>query len=105
MGDRSPEPQPVTLDADAAAHGRRADPLGLQDRPLLDVQLEVGVDSLEAGGAVEHALQLDAILGEDARCSSALGVTGYRELLGVEGPGGAGAAEQAAPEARALLVG
>ena len=54
------------LDADAAAHRRRRDALGLEHGALLDVELEVGAEPLQPGAALEDALELDAVLGEHA---------------------------------------
>ena len=48
----------------AAADGGGSKPLGLQHRALLDVELQVGAEPLPATARLQHAIQLDAVLGE-----------------------------------------
>ena len=99
--DREPEP----LHPDAAADGGRLDALRLQNRPLLDVELQVGVDPLEPRAGLEHAVELDAVLGQHPGGQAAVGVPGAAQLCQVEGARDRrAAAEQAAAEAGALLV-
>ena len=93
----------VALDAEAADHGRGGLARLLQARALLDVQLEVGGDVGQLGLA--HRVEVDVVLLQRVRERDALVVLEVADRVGVERARGGGRAEQAAAEARALLVG
>src|SRR5262245_33874322 len=105
MRDSAADLETQALHPDAPVHRRGLEALGLQDRALLDVELEVGVETLEPGAGVQHPIELHAVLRQHLSRGASVGVPGVRQLAGVEGAGGGGAPEQAAPEARSLLVG
>ena len=93
----------VALDAEAADHGRGGLARLLQPRALLDVQLEIGGDVGQLGLA--HRVEVDVVLLQRVRERDALVVLEVADRVGVERARRGGGAEQAAPEARALLVG
>ena len=99
------EDDAVTLDADGAEHRADGETLALEHRALLDVQLEVGADVLEPRAGLVRAVELDAVLAHDVLEPLATGVDEIAHGIRIEGAGDRRAAEQAAPEARALLVG
>ena len=59
----SVEDHPVALDADRSEHRPDREPLALEHRPLLDVQLEVRADVLEPGARLVRTVELDPVLG------------------------------------------
>ena len=99
------EPEAVALDPGAAADRGGPQALRLEHRPLLDVQLEVGGEPPLAARRLRREIQIDAVLRQHLGEPAALAIAQVPHLGGVEGPRERGAAEQAAPEARALLVG
>ncbi len=105
---RPVEAQPQALDAGAARRPRRRLSRGLEHRPLLDVQLEVGADRAESRSSASGAArELDAACSASDRGGTAVPSASRqaRELARVEGAAERRAAEQAAAEAGALLVG
>ena len=65
---RLPAPgDPVTLDAEGPEHDAERQVERLEDRALLDVQLEVGRGRVEPAARVESAAEIDAVLRERVR--------------------------------------
>ena len=97
---------PVPLDAERAEDGAQRQVEPFQHRPLLDVQLEIGGGVLELAARLGRAVEVDAVRCERLRQRDAVAVRQPAQLvLVVHRPGGRARAEQAAPEAGALLVG
>ena len=95
----------VARQADRAAD-RRGEAAGVQeDRPLLDVQLDGGQRAVEARGRAGRGVEVHAARGEGVLQAGALAVEEIADVVGIEGAGGGRGAEEAAAEARALLVG
>ena len=92
--------------AEGAEHHTEREVHGLQHRPLLDVQLEVGGRALQLRMRVEGAVEVDAMGGERVLPADAVGVDALPDL-GLVGhrPRGCTRPEEGATEARALLVG
>jgi hypothetical protein len=96
----------VALVSRRAGHGRERQVLALEDRALLDVELEVGTGARQAtGGLLGRAAKVHAVLGHRVDQGDPPGVAQPRDLVVVDRPRRAARAEQAAAEARALLVG
>ena len=77
----------------------------LEDGALLDVQLQVGDGVLELPARLVDPVEVDAVLGEGVGQGDAVPVLEVAHVVGLEGAGGGARAEEAAPEAGALLVG
>ena len=90
-----------TVPSTAAAGSSRA----LEHRALLDVQLEVGARALQLRARLVHLREVDVVAGDDVLEPLALAVLEVADLVDVERARAGRGAEQAAPEARALLVG
>ena len=99
------EDHAVALDADRAEHGSDGHAEALEHRPLLDVQLEIGAHVAQPALGCRRAVELDAVLADDVLEALAVGVAQVAHRVGVERAGHGGGAEEAAAEARALLVG
>ena len=88
------------------AADRRGQPPGVeQHRALLDVQLEVGERAIEALAGGRRLVEIHVALRERVLQPRAVGVAQVAHVVRVERPRGGGRAEQAAAEARPLLVG
>ena len=98
------EDRHVALDAAGAEHGRGGLAAALEDRPLLDVKLQVGAGAAQLLARFVHALELHAVAGDDVLEALAVAVAQVAHLVDLERAGARGRAEQAAPEAGALLV-
>ena len=95
----------VALDAEGADHGAEREIHRLEHRALLDVQLEVGGRVLELPAGVLGAVEIDAVLAQRVGQRDAVRVDAPAQLvLVVHRPRARARAEEAAPEARALLV-
>ena len=105
VGVQAGEAHGVALDAEGAQHGAQRLVDRLEHRALLDVQLEVGGRALERRARVERRVEVDAVLAQRVgqRRPVAVGEAAHR--VGLQRAGGRARAQQAAPEARALLVG
>jgi hypothetical protein len=99
------EREAMPLDAEGAGHGRDRHALPLQHGALLDVQLQVGNQPRAPARRVRRALELDAVLGEHVADPASVRVRERGDGGGIERARDGRAAEQAASEARALLVG
>ena len=99
------EDQALALDALRAGDGGDAEALLLEDRALLDVHLDVGLHVGHPGAGAVEVLDVDAVLGEDLGQLGALLVGEAAEHVDVERAHARRRAEQAAAEARTLLVG
>ncbi len=96
----------VPLDPERAEHDAEREIHRLQDRALLDVQLQVGSRVLELAPRVERRVEIDAVRADRVGERDPVRVAALPQLgLVVHRPGGGARAEQRAPEARALLVG
>ena len=80
-------------------------PSALEHRALLDVRLDVGARAAQLGARLAGAVELDVVARHHVLEPLAVAVAQVAHLVGVERAGAARRAEQAAPEARALLVG
>jgi hypothetical protein len=105
VGGLAGEAEAVALVADRPAHRGDGDALGLQHRALLDVELQVGAQPLAASLRLADAVEVDAVLGDHLAQHAAVRVAQLARRRGVQGARHGRASEQAAPEARALLVG
>ena len=101
------EPQDMPLDAVGADHRAGRSTHRLEHRPLLDVQLQVGARParVERAPRLEHAIDVDAVLGQRVGEARALAIDEVAHGVGDEAAAGARRPEQAAREARALFVG
>ena len=90
---------------DRAEHDRGRLVARLEHRALLDVQLEVGARALQVRAGVVHLREVDVVAGDDVLEPLALAVLEVAHLVDVERARAGRGAEQAAAEARALLVG
>ncbi len=99
------EGQQLALDAGAAGDRGARQSLGLEHRALLDVQLQVAAEALQAPAGLERPLEGDAVVREHLADRPAVAVGQRREGVRIETAGEGRAAEQAAAESRALLVG
>ena len=97
--------EPVPLHPGGAAHGGHGHALAVEHRSLLDVELEVGAQALTPPGGRAHRAQVHAVLAHHGGDVAAVGVGQAGQRPGIERPGHGRAAEEAAPEAGALLVG
>ena len=79
-------------------------PFDSQHRALLDVPLDVGARAAQLGARLARAIELDVVAGHHVLQALAVAVAEVAHLVGIECPGAARRAEQAAPEAGALLV-
>ncbi len=79
-------------------------PLALQHRALLDVYLEERADVVESTARGSGSVEVDAVLAQGVLQTDAVLVREVLDLVDLERSGEGGRAEQAAPEARALLV-
>ena len=77
----------------------------LEHGALLDVQLEVGGRALERRARVERRVEVDAVLAQRVGQRRPVAVGQAADGVGLQRAGGRARAQQAAPEARALLVG
>ena len=98
---------PVPLDAERAEDDAEREIERLEDRPLLDVELEVGGGASRARDRASSArVEVDAVRGERVGKRDAVAVRELAQLVLVgHRAGGRARAEEAAAEARALLVG
>ena len=101
------EPQHVALDPVGADNRAGGSPHRLEHGPLLDVELEVRARAapVERLARLGHAVQIDAVLGQRVHEPHALAVHQAAHAVGHETPARARRPQQAAREARALLVG
>jgi hypothetical protein len=99
------EREAVALDPDGPAHSRHRDALAFQHGPLFDVQLQIGDQALAAARRRAHPVEVDAVLGHHLAQRAALGVAQVLDRPRIEGARHGRAPEQAAAEARSLLVG
>ena len=99
------EDRDAALDPERPEHGRGRLLLALEHRALLDVQLEVRARPLQLRARLVHLGEVDVVAGDDVLEPLAVAVLEVADLVDVERPRAGGRAEQAAPEARALLVG
>ena len=95
----------VALDPGGAGDDPDRQPFALEDRALLDVELEVGDGSVEPRPGARRGVEVDPVGGERVDERDAVAVLDVADAAGLEGAGGEARAEQRAPEARALLVG
>ena len=105
MGRAAAEHGGTALDPDRPEHDRGRLVARLEHRALLDVQLEVGARALQVGAGVVHLREIDVVAGDDVLEPLALAVLEVADLVDLERAGAGRGAEQAAAEARALLVG
>ena len=95
----------MALDAEGAEHDAERQVEGLQHRPLLDVELEVGRRVLQLRARLERAVEIDAVRRERVRQRDPVRVAALAQLVLVaHRAGGRRRAEERAAEARALLV-
>ena len=96
----------VALDAERAEDDAEREVERLEDGPLLDMELEVRGGRHELGARIERAVEVDAVRCERVgeRDAVAIGELPQLVLVGHRPCGGA-RPEEAASEARALLVG
>ena len=99
------EHRPPALDPEGAEHRAAGQALGLQHRPLLDVQLEVGRQALAPPLPRAAMARSRPRARRRRRERDALGVRQPRGGVQVQRARERRAAQQAAPEARPLLVG
>jgi hypothetical protein len=99
------EAHEVALVAERAADRRRQPPRVEQHRALLDVQLEVSEDAVEPRGGRAGAVEVDAAGRERVLQPHAVAVAQVADVVGVELARDGRRAEQASPEAGALLIG
>ena len=95
----------VALDAEGAQHGAERLVERLEHRPLLDVQLQVGGRAFERRARLERAVEVDAVLAQRVGQRDPVAVGQAADRVGLQRAGRRARAQQAAPEARALLVG
>jgi hypothetical protein len=95
----------VALDAEGAEHGAERLVDRLEHRALLDVQLEVGGGAFELVAGVERAVEIDAVLAQRIGQPDAFAVGQAADGVGLQRAGRRARPQQAATEARALLVG
>jgi hypothetical protein len=69
------------------------------------MELQVAAEAARPGARLEHLVDLDAVLGQRLLEADSFGIAEVANHGGVERAGKGGAAEQAAAEARTLLVG
>ena len=100
----SAEDHAVALHADRAEHRPDGEAEPLEHGPLLDVQLEVGAYVLQAASRLPRAIELDAVRGERILEPHPVRVAQVAHRVRIERARDGGGAEQAAAEARALLV-
>ena len=103
----SDEPQDVALHAVGADDRAGGSAHRLEHRALLDVQLEVGARAalVERPARLGHAVDVHAVLGQRVGQPHALAIDQVADAVGHEAAAGARRPQQAAREARALLVG
>ena len=99
------EDRHVALDPAGPEHRRGGLTAALEDRPLLDVELEVGARPAQPLAGLVHAVELDVVTGEHVLEPLAVAIAQVTDLVDLERAGAGGRTEQAATEARALLVG
>jgi hypothetical protein len=102
----APERDLVALDAVRPKDDSEREVHRLENRALLDVQLEVGGGVLELAAGVGRLVEVDAVSADCIGERHAVGVPALPQLFLVgHRARGRARAEQRAPEARALLVG
>src|SRR5215211_5786951 len=94
----------VTLDAEGAKHHSERQVHPLQYRTLFDVQLEVGYGILELPPGLVDPVEVDTVLGQCIGQGHAVAVFEVANVVRFQGACGGAGAEEAAPEAGALLV-
>ena len=95
----------VALDAAGSQHGRGRFTEALQHRPLLDVQLEVRAGAAQALAGLGHPVQVHVVAGDHVLEALPLAVAQVADVVDLERARARRGAEEAASEARALLVG
>ena len=106
MGGLSVPDHAMTLDSERAEHDSERQSERLEHGALLDVELEIRGRGLELGAGVEGRVEVDVVLGQGIRKRDPVAVDEPAELVLVgHRPCGRARAEEAAAEARALLVG
>ena len=97
---------PMALDSEGAEDDAEREVERLENGSLLDVQLEVGGRRLQLTPCVEGVVEVDAVLGQSRGQRDAVAVRELPQLVLVGHRTGRSARpEEAAAEARALLVG
>ena len=71
----------VALDAERAEHDAEREVHGLEHRPLLDVELEIGDGVRELRAGLGRAVEIDAVRGERVRKRDAVRVASPAQLL------------------------
>src|SRR4051794_17970025 len=84
------------------AHGLTS---ALQDRPLLDVQLEISGGIFQLTARLERAIEIDAVCFHRIDELHAIAIDEVAHLVRHERAGDRAGAEQTAAETRALLIG
>ena len=87
MGRLAAEAKAMTLDTGAAADRRCLDVLGLQNRPLLDVELEIRGEPFLSCRRIENPVEADVVLGQHVADRGSLRVPQIVHLSRVEGSG------------------
>jgi hypothetical protein len=102
---RAGEAHDVALHAERAQHRAEREVELLEHRPLLDVELQVGDRVAQARAGLAHPVELHAVGGERVGERRPVPVGEPAHRIRVERTRAGARAEQAAAEARALLVG
>src|SRR5215211_348830 len=105
MGLLAREADGVALDAEGTKHYPERQVHPLQDGALLDVELQVGRGVLELASGLVDRVEVDAVLGQGVGQGHAAAVLEVANVVRFQGACGGAGAEEAAPEAGALLVG
>jgi len=95
----------VALDPGGAGDDPDRQAVALEDRPLLDVELEVGDGGVEPRPRPRGRIEVDPVGGERVDQADAVAVLDVVDAARVDRPGRQARPEQGAPEPRALLVG
>src|SRR5215218_1461836 len=104
MGLLAREADGVALDAEGTKHHPERQVHPLQDGALLDVELQVGRGVLELASGLVDRVEVDAVLGQGVGQGHAAAVLEVANVVQFHGACGGAGAEEAAPEAGALLV-
>jgi hypothetical protein len=105
VGGLAGEDREMALYAAGAEHGCGRLSLALEHGPLLDVHLQVRARAAELGAGLVRAIELHVVARDHVLEPLAVAVAEVANLVRVERAGARRRAEQAAPEARTLLVG
>ena len=105
VGRLAVEADHVALDADRPVDHRQRQAEVLEHGPLLDVELDVAEDAVQARAGLAHPVQPHAVGGQHLREGVALAVGQRARLVEVQRPGRGARAEHPVAEPRALLVG